>query len=217
MAPTPVLLLTHDDLLWQRWREIDPSRWQPARGSSLTDLARWQEKSRGMIAIIDTDLPRLPAWPDPSWRLHTDRMRLVAATPHPTDEEGTRVLAAGFGAYCHAYGSPAMLSQILEVVASGQIWLGRSLMSRLLRMVDSRTPSSEGWHHARLTARENAVALRAATGESNQAIGQALGITERTVKAHMSAVFEKLGLNDRLQLALLVHGINQPQAAPHDH
>jgi DNA-binding NarL/FixJ family response regulator len=36
-----------------------------------------------------------------------------------------------------------------------------------------------------------------------------LGITERTVRAHLSAVFEKLGVTDRLQLTLRVHGIRK--------
>jgi DNA-binding NarL/FixJ family response regulator len=39
------------------------------------------------------------------------------------------------------------------------------------------------------------------------AIADALGITERTVKAHLKAVFEKLEVTDRLQLALRVHGV----------
>ena len=42
---------------------------------------------------------------------------------------------------------------------------------------------------------------------SNLAIADALGITERTVKAHLKAVFEKLQVADRLQLALRVHGV----------
>ncbi len=44
-------------------------------------------------------------------------------------------------------------------------------------------------------------------GESNDAIARQLGITPRTVKAHLSAAFEQLGVADRLQLALRVHGV----------
>ena len=61
-----------------------------------------------------------------------------------------------------------------------------------------------------LTDREITVARYAASGQANAQIAEALGITERTVKAHLSAVFEKLGVSDRLQLALLVHGISAP-------
>ena len=54
------------------------------------------------------------------------------------------------------------------------------------------------------------MARYAASGQSNAQIADALGITERTVKAHLSAVFEKLEVTDRLQLALRVHGISAP-------
>ena len=75
---------------------------------------------------------------------------------------------------------------------------------------DSRPPApdagSERWSET-LTAREKQVALLAAQGASNQRIAEDCDITERTVKAHLSAVFDKLGVTDRLQLALKVHGI----------
>ena len=66
------------------------------------------------------------------------------------------------------------------------------------------------WDGGLLTERETTAARYAAGGWANAQIAEALGITERTVKAHLSAVFEKLGVSDRLQLALLVHGISSP-------
>ena len=57
-----------------------------------------------------------------------------------------------------------------------------------------------------LTAREREIALQVGVGCSNKVIAQRLGITERTVKAHLGSVFGKLGVKDRLQLALLVAG-----------
>ncbi len=105
------------------------------------------------------------------------------------------------------------LAQVLEFVSSGETWMGRSLVRRLLQLVSERGQPSSNWTQGLLTEREAAVAHRAAYGQANAEIGEALGITERTVKAHMSAVFEKLGVSDRLQLALLVHGVSQPQAA----
>jgi DNA-binding NarL/FixJ family response regulator len=111
--------------------------------------------------------------------------------------------------YCHTYAPQASLAQILDVVESGEIWMGRSLVARLLRLVDSRAGGKEEWHANVLTEREDMVARRAAIGEANGEIATALGITERTVKAHLSSVFEKLGVSDRLQLALKVHGISR--------
>ena len=59
---------------------------------------------------------------------------------------------------------------------------------------------------AALTKRELEVARLVANGSSNKEIARQLGITERTVKAHVGAVFQKLNVRDRLQLALIVSG-----------
>jgi DNA-binding NarL/FixJ family response regulator len=80
----------------------------------------------------------------------------------------------------------------------------------LLKLVTERAQDSHSWDNGLLTEREITVARYAASGQANAQIAEALGITERTVKAHLSAVFEKLGVSDRLQLALLVHGISAP-------
>ena len=56
-----------------------------------------------------------------------------------------------------------------------------------------------------LTEREYAVAVAVGKGLNNREIAESLGITERTVKAHLTAIFEKLGLRDRVQLALTVN------------
>ena len=57
-----------------------------------------------------------------------------------------------------------------------------------------------------LSAREKDVARAVAAGKSNKEVAKELDITERTVKAHLSAVFEKLHVRDRLQLVLVFSG-----------
>jgi DNA-binding NarL/FixJ family response regulator len=57
-----------------------------------------------------------------------------------------------------------------------------------------------------LTRREQEVARAVANGSSNKEVARQLGITERTVKAHIGAVFQKLNARDRLHLALIVNG-----------
>ncbi|WP_063584453.1 helix-turn-helix transcriptional regulator [Achromobacter ruhlandii] len=212
MKSVPVLLITHDDLLWQHWRALDPARWLAARGRGLADLQRWREQGRA-LAVLDTDLPRLPSWQDPAWHAQFSGLQVVVASPSPNDEQGTQALGAGALGYCHSYAPATALAQALEVVASGGIWMGRSLVRRLLRLVTERAQDSRSWDNGLLTEREITVARYAASGQSNAQIADALGITERTVKAHLSAVFDKLEVTDRLQLALRVHGISAPADA----
>src|SRR5690606_19299055 len=119
---------------------------------------------------------------------------------------GKQVLAAGAIGYVHAYSPSQSLDTVLQTVAAGNVWMGPTLLARLLRDINQGMPPNGNWDQG-LTAREKEDAQRAAIGHSNQAIADALDITERTVRAHLSAVFEKLGVNDRLFLALKVHGI----------
>ena len=158
--------------------------------------------------LLDADLPRRPDWHDAGYAALFEGLRVVVASSRPADDEGTRALSAGVVGYCHAYPPAPALTQVLDVVDNGGTWMGRSLVPRLLKLVDERTPDAR-WRSDRLTDRESEVTLRAAHGETNAEIADGLGITERTVKAHLSAVFDKLGVSDRLQLALRVHGISR--------
>lgn len=205
MHATAVLLLTHDNALWEHWRGLDDSLWWPARGRTLDDLGRWRAQGRSLV-LLDAGLPRLPDWDDPVWRDYFKDLQVVVATMRTSDAEGKDVLAAGASGYVHAYSPVKALNTMLQTVSAGSVWLGPTLLARLLRDIDQRLPRQGDWADG-LTLREKEVAERAAIGHSNQAIADALSITERTVRAHLSSVFEKLGVSDRLLLALKVHGI----------
>lgn len=206
MQAVPVLLMTHDDALWQHWRQLDSAAWLPARGQSLQDLARWRDQGRSLV-VLDAGMPRLPAWNDSAWSESMRDLKLVVASMRTSDEEGKQALAAGASGYVHAYSPTQSLGTVLQTIAAGNVWLGPTLLARLLRDINQHMPQQGNWEEG-LTVREKEVAKRAAIGHSNQAIADALNITERTVRAHLSAVFEKLGVTDRLLLALKVHGIN---------
>lgn len=168
----------------------------------MDDLLRWKQQQRDLV-VIDS---ALALWNHPQWRQAVQGMKVIIASPRPLDTEGQAVLALGARGYVHAYSSSALLVQVLDHVASGQIWVGESLLSRLLSDVTRRLEPKAGWERT-LTSREVEVAQRASLGHSNQLIANDLGITERTVRAHLQAVFEKLDVTDRLMLALKVHGI----------
>lgn len=165
------------------------------------------------LALIDLSMPNLPLWNDPQWQLlvHKRQVRLVAASSNPKDDEAIEALDAGCSAYCHAYSDAATLIQVTQVVQAGHVWIGKTLMQRLIqsagRVSLPVTVPVVDWSTG-LTPREREVAVLAANGASNHHISLDCNISERTVKAHLSAVFEKLNLTDRLQLALRVHGIH---------
>ena len=60
---------------------------------------------------------------------------------------------------------------------------------------------------ALLSEREQQVARLVARGSSNREVAEQLSISERTAKAHLTSIFDKLGLRDRLQLSLRINGL----------
>jgi len=66
----------------------------------------------------------------------------------------------------------------------------------------------------KLSQRERQVAEAVARGSTNKEIARVMAITERTVKAHLTASFEKLGVRDRMQLSLLVNGVEDSTHLP---
>ncbi|GAA5157171.1 response regulator transcription factor [Viridibacterium curvum] len=197
-------LLTDDDTVARRMHNLD-KRWQAHRLGSTGELG---SLPTGSLVFVDTACAALPAWEDARWRSWCGHLSIIVASSEPHDTEGIRAMEAGAAGYCHTYANEATLLQVLDVVAAGELWVGRSLLTRLLRGVSENLPRrpDQSWRRS-LTDREAEVAQLAANGESNLVIAEKLGITERTVKSHLTTVFEKLQLGDRLQLALRVHGV----------
>ncbi len=106
--------------------------------------------------------------------------------------------------YCHAMATPEMFHQVALVVRNGGLWLGQDMMSRLAGVFGNMENTAQPSLLEKLSNREQQVAMLVATGASNKEIAHTLEITERTVKAHMGSILEKLALRDRLQLALLI-------------
>lgn len=200
--------------------------------SSGTAPARWREAFPGSGAwSADTvDLPGLPGdcvlWacapeadlPGLVARLQGSRpdLPVVALDLRPTQAVAARVFEAGARGYCHALATAPMLAQVAIVVSHGGLWVGPELMSRMVgatHRILSGAPRTASALES-LTARERAVAEEVVRGATNKEVARNLGITERTVKAHLSTAFAKLGVRDRLQLVLCLQARAATEAAP---
>lgn len=135
--------------------------------------------------------------------------RVVVMTPSPAEANAFRALSLGATGYCHLEAAPQQLREIATVVEHGGIWMLPELVRRLmgLSLRVAPAPAPERPELDTLTARELMVARLVAQGESNREIAETLEITERTVKAHLTAIFEKLRVRDRVQLALAMNNI----------
>ncbi|MDR5866005.1 helix-turn-helix domain-containing protein [Halomonas koreensis] len=185
---------TVPDLL-PRWREAFPHAEcvTPARATerSGADLQAW--------VVIEPGQD----WPSLVGAL-AGRGVVVSVLSHSPDAaEAGRALAAGARGYAHALSPPELLRQVALVTANQGIWVWPELMARVVGGVYQALGGEASLDDdllAPLTDRERAVARAVVEGNPNKAVARQLGITERTVKAHLGAVFRKLGVRDRMQL-----------------
>ncbi|NMG73853.1 response regulator transcription factor [Aromatoleum diolicum] len=127
---------------------------------------------------------------------------LIVISMTPDGEEALAALDHGARGYCHAMSVPMMLRDVELVVRHGGLWVGPELMTRVIGAAIRTLAAPSDASASALSAREMEVARKVAAGLSNKEVAARLGITERTVKAHLGAIFEKLGVRDRLQLVL---------------
>lgn len=125
----------------------------------------------------------------------------------PNSVEAFRALDAGARGYAHALSPPELLRQVELVTANHGIWVPAELMAQVVGGTFKALGGESRLQKdalALLTGRERAVALAVAEGQTNKEVARRLDITERTVKAHLGAIFRKLGVRDRLQLILRI-------------
>lgn len=127
----------------------------------------------------------------------------------PDEEEGLTFLKLGIVGYGNTYISPARLSEAIRVVANGGVWLGQKVIQHLIQETYARLnePAHQQGEEqlSSLTKAERRIAELVARGQSNLEIAADLDITERTVKAHLTSIYEKTKTGNRLNLALLIN------------
>jgi len=128
---------------------------------------------------------------------------MLVLTPIPTFEEGYPLLRMGVKGYANLHFGTANLENALSVLESGGSWFDPGFMNDLIRRIEySGTSEGTEGDLERLSEREQEIGRYVAQGLSNYQIAQTIEITERTVKAHLLSCYKKLGLNDRVSLAL---------------
>lgn len=109
-----------------------------------------------------------------------------------------------------AYGNSRMLTQhfnkLLDTVKDNKTWTYPELTTALLKLTKKASLNSDAKEliESRLTEKEKDVIMLILDGLTNNAISNELNITVRTVKAHISSIFQKMHVNDRISLVLLL-------------
>ena len=123
----------------------------------------------------------------------------------PSPNEGVEWFQRGIKGYLNTYSNTKRIEQAIEVVNTGNIWLGQAVMQTMIQAVTASEYSTknESWKDL-LTNREIETMEWVQQGKTNVEIGEQMHISERTVKAHIHNMLEKLDAKDRLGLVLKV-------------
>ena len=99
-----------------------------------------------------------------------------------------------------------VLLKAIERVHAGEVWLGRSMIATVLDELNgTKQTDAEKAKIAALTARECEVITLIGQGLRNKEIAQRLFISETTVRHHLTSVFDKLGVSERLELMIYAY------------
>lgn len=138
-----------------------------------------------------------------------DPPEVLVLTTFDADEHVLRALRAGAAGFLLKDTPPAEIVESVRQVARGMSVLSPTVTRRLVQRVgdndaEARADRARG-RLASLNARELEVAVAVGQGRSNADIASSLFLSVPTVKTHVSSILTKLGLNNRVQVALLVH------------
>lgn len=171
---------------------------------TLTDVLSWYEKDTTSIVVCDYDsvahdINKLIA----SNQLFTNTVILERV---PEISVGKMLLSHNVKAYGNSRMLKIHFAQLIDAVQNGSTWTYPELTAALVKRGNRIAISDDGRNMIinRLTPKEQEVLFEILDGLTNDAIANKLHITTRTVKAHISSIFEKLHVSDRVSLILLL-------------
>ena len=219
-GPVRVLLVDDDALVRSGLKMM-------LAGAEQIEVVGDAEDGRGVLPAVDLHHPdvvlmdiRMP---------HVDGIaatRLLRAQPRPpavivlttfdADELVIRALQAGAAGFLLKDAAPADIVRAIEAVHAGDGTLSPAIARRLIALVAGDQGAATRREQARqrlasLTPREYQVATSVGQGRSNADIAGQLHMSPATVKAHVSRLLVKLGVDNRVQIALLVQDAAAPQ------
>lgn len=168
------------------------------------------DRHRPDVILMDIRMPQLDG---------IAATRLLATQPQPpavlvlttfdADELVLRALQAGAAGFLLKDTPPAEIVRAIELVHAGDAMLSPAITRRLIALVAGDSDVGARRDHARermatLSPRERDVALAVGLGQANAEVAAALHLSIPTVKAHVSRLLDKLGVDNRVQIALLV-------------
>jgi NarL family two-component system response regulator LiaR len=180
-------------------------------GEAAVTLA---EQLRPDVVLMDLVMPRLDGvGAMRELRRRVPATRVIALTSFLDEDRLMPVIHEGAAGYLLKDVQPAELARAVRAAHAGEAVLNPSVAARLVHAIAQQPRPRQP---ERLTPRERDVLELLGRGMSNKRIALVLGLSEKTVKAHVGHVLAKLGVSDRTQAALYAQrtGLLEPGSRP---
>jgi DNA-binding NarL/FixJ family response regulator len=128
--------------------------------------------------------------------------RVIVLTAAEDDRDVVRAMRLGARGVVLKESAIDSLVKSIRRVHAGEIWLDARMTAEVIKTFSASATSGVRCEKLMLSDREMEVVQRVAQGFHNREIGKKLFISEQTVKNHLHNIFDKLGVSDRLELAL---------------
>jgi len=207
----------------EEWRQVMEGSMEVVQVKSMFALESFLTEKKVQLIVLDINLEgsRDPQAIQTIADIGRPAKLILGGIPFSSSAELVG-LAAGAVACCPPALSVMERHKIVEIIRQGGIWLSKAgipaLVDRLrqfseshpgpvsVQVAQAKKTASDAAVWQKLTKREREIAEMVSKGANNKEIARRLLISDRTVKAHLSTIFGKLKVPDRLQLALLVSG-----------
>lgn len=138
-------------------------------------------------------------------RAKSPQTRILMLTGAPDTSLHARAMARGAQGVVRKEEQPEVLLQAIEHVHSGHLWYGSHFDRSSIDPINSTNKATDGtaFRIGALTVREREVIEFIGEGLRNRAIASRMGVSEKTVQNHLTSIFRKLDVSDRLELAAL--------------
>ena len=128
--------------------------------------------------------------------------RVIVLTAAEDDRDVVRAMRLGARGVVLKQSASDLLLKSIRKVSDGEIWLDNRMTAEVIDAFKKSSEAGQRREKPLLSDREKEIVQLVAQGFRNREIGEKLFISEQTVKNHLHNIFDKLGVSDRLELAL---------------
>jgi two-component system nitrate/nitrite response regulator NarL len=206
-----IILISNNHILSDQWKTILSMEHNIRTVTSIIDAANFIHLKTTDILIIDADV--LDSNETALNQIKNMGIKTLIVGRNWSEDKQIQVLVSGMSGYCEHEDALNVLLKATESIFMGDIWMQRHLVPKVIgqlvslttaKTIASKETASINKSVQQLTHRELDVARMICAGKSNKVIATLLNISERTVKAHLTSIFQKLEVQDRLHLAILL-------------